>query len=141
MNRVVFLDTCLLGLACSSKNKPNPERVKCIAWLNSLRANGETIVIPEIADYELRRELVRLNLKHPGQWAGHIQRLENLKASNRYLPLSTQMMLKACELWGDLRHRGLATTDDKALDGDLILAAQAIISDAGRGEVIVATTK
>jgi hypothetical protein len=39
-----------------------------------------------------------------------------------------------------LRNKGLPTADDKALDADVILAAQALVSDAGRGEVIVATT-
>lgn len=49
-------------------------------------------------------------------------------------------MLKAAELWAEARKQGKPTADNKALDGDVILASQAILVANLGHEVIVATT-
>jgi len=49
-------------------------------------------------------------------------------------------MLKAAELWAETRNRHRPTADDKALDGDVILAAQAILVADQEKQVVVATT-
>lgn len=49
-------------------------------------------------------------------------------------------MLLAAQFWAQVRQQGKPTTDSKALDGDVILAAQAAIIAVGEREVIVATT-
>ena len=49
-------------------------------------------------------------------------------------------MLKAAELWAQARQDGKPTADSKALDGDVILAAQALLQAQQGYEVIVATT-
>ncbi|MCP2731874.1 hypothetical protein [Limnofasciculus baicalensis] len=49
-------------------------------------------------------------------------------------------MLKSAELWASARKQGKPTADNKALDGDVILASQAILVSNYGHEVIVATT-
>jgi predicted nucleic acid-binding protein len=88
--------------------------------MESLVLHGARIWVPEIADYEVRRELLRAN-KTRG-----IARLDLLKNSIGYLPLTTPIMLKAAELWAQARRSGTPTADPKALDCDVILAAQAL---------------
>ena len=84
-----------------------------------LSANVQ-VLIPEIADYEVRRNLLLANLHKS------VKRLDSLKQFLIYLPLNTSIMLKAAELWAEARKIGKPTADPKALDGDVILAAQAL---------------
>jgi len=58
------------------------------------------IVIPEIADYEVRRELVRA-----GKDRG-IGRLDALKGMIAYAAITTPVMLKAAEFWATARKMG-----------------------------------
>jgi predicted nucleic acid-binding protein len=107
---------------------------ECKLWLDDLPLKGYEVMLPEIADYEVRRELLRA-----GKVAG-IRRLDQLKAAITYRPITTEVMLKAAELWAEAGRRGRPTAGPKALDGDVILAAQAtLVADEGN-EVIVATT-
>jgi predicted nucleic acid-binding protein len=83
-----------------------------------LRGRAE-VIIPEITDYELRRNLLLEGLFES------VRRLDQLKAVLAYLPLSTRAMLQTAELWAQARKDGRATADPKELDVDVILAAQA----------------
>ena len=103
-------------------------------WLQSLPQKGYILMLPEIADYEVRRELIR-----EGKTAG-IRRLDQLKSQIPYRPLTTEVMLLAAQLWADARKRGKPTADSHALDGDVILAAQAILEINASNEVVIATT-
>jgi predicted nucleic acid-binding protein len=115
--------------------KATPLTLECKQWLTSLLAQGEIVVIPEIADYEVRRELLRV-----GKVAG-IRQLDQLKNTLMYIPIETPVMLLAAQLWAKARKEGRSTADPKALDGDVILAAQARFLMANEGnEVIIATT-
>lgn len=49
-------------------------------------------------------------------------------------------MLRAAQFWAQTRQQGRPTADNKAFDGDMILAAQASILDPSSGEPIIATT-
>ena len=132
MSMVILLDAGPLGLITNPR--ASQETRACNQWLESLALKEIEVKIPEIADFEVRRELLRAD-KFKG-----IERLNDLQRYLDYVPLTTQTMLKAAQFWAQVRKQGMPTADDKALDGDVILAAQAIlIQDEGR-EVIIATT-
>ncbi len=133
MSPIVLLDTGVLG-DVTNPNAKRSNNLACLEWLVSLPSRGYEVAIPEIADYELRRELLRVK-KFEG-----IQQLELLKTEVVYLPITTDVMLKAAELWAQVRQDGKPTADPKSLDGDVILAAQALLLAQQEYEVIVATT-
>ncbi|HEY9609091.1 nucleic acid-binding protein [Allocoleopsis sp.] len=133
MSRIVMLDTGPLGMVTNPKTS-SAICQECKLWLDDLPLKGYEVMLPEIADYELRRELLRV-----GKVAG-IRRLDQLKAAITYRPITTEVMIKAAELWAEARRRGRPTADPKALDGDVILAAQARLVAEEGNEVIVATT-
>lgn len=128
-----MLDTGPLGMVTNPKTT-SPVCQECKLWLDSLPQKGYQVALPEIADYEIRRELLRA-----GKVAG-LKRLDQLKAAITYLPITTEAMLLAAQLWAQARQGGRPTADPKALDGDVILAAQAILEAHNRNEVIIATT-
>jgi predicted nucleic acid-binding protein len=129
MSKVVLLDTGPLGMV----SHPRPNRA-IVEWVRTLLQSGAEIVIPEIADYEVRRELLR------AKKAKGVRRLDELKVTMGYVPLTTEAMLKAAEFWAEPRRRGHPTAKDDALDGDVILAGQAATLDVGTDELVIATT-
>ena len=129
---IVVLDASPLGLVSSPKASGANE--ECRHWLRSLLAQSVRVILPEIADYEVRRELLR-----SGRTAG-VRRLDQLKRSLIYQPLTTETMLLAATFWADVRRRGRPTADVSALDGDVILAAQASIASRAGDQVVVATS-
>jgi predicted nucleic acid-binding protein len=129
--RLVFLDTGPLGLVTSPRGKPRSDQ--CRQWVKDLAMAGVRVFVPEIADYEVRRELIHLQAT-AGLW-----RLNQVKATLDYAPITTDVMLRAAELWAMARSDGLPTAGPEALDGDCILAAQAILSVNPNDTVTVAT--
>jgi predicted nucleic acid-binding protein len=129
---LTFLDSGPLGLV--SQSRGTPEALRCRRWVQSLLAARVRVVVPEIADYEVRRELLRV-----GATAG-LARLDVVKSSLHYAPLTTDAMLRAAELWADARRQGKPTASPDALDGDVILAAQALLAGGPGDTVMVATT-
>lgn len=89
-------------------------------------------MIPEIADYEVRRELLRAN-KTKG-----IARLDELARFLEYLPLTTTAMRQAAQFWGQARQQGQPTAGDNTIDGDMILAAQ--VMTLAIPDAVIATT-
>jgi hypothetical protein len=114
VSRIIVLDSGPLGLAARRPNIADVQQM--LAWLATREMSGAMIVVPEIADYEVRRELVRARI------ASGIIRLDILKSRFIYLPISTSAMLRATKFWADVRQQGVPTASPDALDGDCILA-------------------
>lgn len=130
MNQVVFLDSGPLGALCNVHGTPTT--VACTRWLRELSDAGHLFVLPEIADYEVRRELVRLRR------IKSLRRLDRLALQLEYLPLDTAAMRQAAEFWAQARQRGQPTASNDALDSDVILAGQAVSYNARN--IVVATS-
>ena len=132
MKRLVVLDSGPLGLLAHTKL--TGDAIDCTRWMRQVTSAGNQVVIPEISDYEVRRELLRIGLTKG------LLKLESLLTVSgvRYLSIDTPAMRLAANLWADARRYGQPTAAPEALDADVILAAQAIGLTAA-GEVIVAT--
>jgi predicted nucleic acid-binding protein len=125
-----MLDAGPLGLITNPNRSDQSEA--CAYWLQSLVSQGIRVIVPEIADYEVRRELLRAD-KVRG-----IERLDALSGLLEYLPITTSAMRQAARFWARARQQGQPTAGDKTIDGDMILAAQA--ATLGTGDLVVATT-
>jgi predicted nucleic acid-binding protein len=90
------LDTSPLGRI--SHPRPNREIAN---WLERLIREGAIIYIPEIADYEVRRELIRAGLQES------VNRRDRLKSVLNYLPINTDVMLKAAALRAQAPNRAI----------------------------------
>lgn len=116
-----FLDTPLLGAVTN----PFPKSVVVQAiqvWAQQMEAAGHQLIVPAIADYEVRRERERRGA------AASLAELDFFvnDMEGRYLVLTDGALKRAAKLWGELRQRGLPTADAKSLDCDLMLAAQVL---------------
>lgn len=134
MNRVLVLDSTPLGLLFQ-KTKIK-EADDCRDWMADHLRAGVRVVVPEIVNYELRRELIRLG--RPAAVAA----LDafNRAVPDRYLPIATGAMELAAQLWADVRAAGTPTADPHALDVDVILAAQVLHSGLRPQDFVVATS-
>jgi len=108
----LVLDTGVLGQIC------HPRKYQDVrSWFRRAVREHE-LLVSEVADYELRRELLRLG-SH-----GSLARLDELTRELRYLPTTTATWRTAARLWAEQRRGGRVTGD--GLDGDLLIATQAL---------------
>ena len=127
---VVVLDAGPLGLVTNPN--PSPQALACTQWLRTLVLAGTRVIVPEIADYEVRRELLRAN-KPRG-----LALLDALGSKAEFLPITTPAMREAARLWAVARQQGQPTAGDNTIDADMILAGQSLA--LGVPDFIIATT-
>ncbi len=132
MNWLVLLNPGPLGWVTNPRDTDETRR--CNDWLLGLLAAGVQVMVPEIADYEIRRELIRA-----GRTRG-IERLDELANAIGYVTIDTDVMRRAAEFWAQARNQGYTTADDAALNADMILAATAQLLAEGGWSVTVATS-
>ena len=124
MSRTVVLDAGVLSDVVRPVRHEAGRR--CRAWLESVVAAGGVFRVPEIADNEVRRELLR------AEKTASVRRLDALVGSRPgvLLPITTPVMRRAATLWAEARRRGLPTAEAAAIDADVILAAQYLVQIA-----------
>lgn len=135
MARLILLDSGPLDLIVRTPN--HPQVVRCLNWLRSISSTGADVVIPEIAHYELRRELLRIRA------VGSLHRLDRYldpTGGLTYLTPTTGANIKAAEFWALVRQAGIPTASPDALDADALLAGQAALAGLPGDTVTVATT-
>jgi predicted nucleic acid-binding protein len=132
VTRFVLLDAGVIGLHCSSPRLA--EVAACLAWMARMIAARTVVAIPDVTDYEVRRELTRLGAK------AKLTRLDSLRTGLRSIEVSPPAWLQAAEFWAIVRRAGRPTADPQALDGDAILAGIAATFGAPGDLVTIATT-
>ena len=118
MATIVVLDTGPVGVLTNPRLTPVPMAIR--KWLADLLTANRRVILPEISDYEIRRELMR------GRKSQSLTMLNTLANQVEFLPINTPAMRLAADLWAQSRNAGLPTGMSAALDGDVILAAQAL---------------
>jgi predicted nucleic acid-binding protein len=129
MSKVILLDTHPLTQVAHPRVNPKIQK-----WLLLNQENNIVLLVPEIADYEARRELIRTDKKKS------INRLDEIAKTDNFLPLNSETIRKASELWAWIRNQGKTTAHEHSLDGDVILVAQAISQLKFFDEVTIITT-
>jgi predicted nucleic acid-binding protein len=133
MGWLVLLDAGPLGQAARRRGLHDVER--CHLLIAEIQDGGSTVAIPEISDYEVRRELLRLG----GEGQKAIERLDRLGAALGLVPITSGAMREAARYWAEVRRRGQPTSDDRDLDADTILAGIASVAARDGDRVIIAT--
>ena len=108
----LVLDTGVLGQICHPRKYHDVR-----AWFRRAVREHE-FLLSEVADYELRRELLRIDSRQS------LARLDELTRELWYLPTTTATWRSAARLWAEQRRLGRVTAE--GLDGDVLIAAQAI---------------
>jgi predicted nucleic acid-binding protein len=126
-----ILDSGPLGLVTNPQS--SADGLRCNAWLFDTLATGARVVMADISDFEIRRELIRA-----GKARG-LARLDHLAAKLGVLPIDRDVWHRAAALWAQARKQGKPTAAPAALDGDVILAAVAQLAAEDGTTVIVVT--
>jgi predicted nucleic acid-binding protein len=109
----LLLDTGVLGQIC------HPRRHGVVRkWFRSA-VQVHVILLSEVADYELRRELLRIGATRS------LAHLDELTRELVYVPTTTAIWRRAAALWAVARNAGDVTAPPEALDGDVLVSAQA----------------
>ncbi len=128
----ILLDSNPLSLAAAPVR--NTDAAAFAIWSTACLAAGHKFYIPEVIDYELRRELLRAGKTNS------VKKLDDLRTLFRFLPITSPAMLLAADSWAQSRQNRLATGDPKKLDIDVILAAQALTLGVPTGDLIAVTS-
>jgi predicted nucleic acid-binding protein len=114
----LLVDTGVLGQLC------HPRKHADVRMWFGRAVQEHDLLVSELADYELRRELLRLGAVRS------LSRLDELTRELPYVPVTTATWRRAAALWATARNSGNVTAPREALDGDVLVAAQALEESA-----------
>ncbi len=138
---IALLDSGPLSLVTHPKG--GKEAQECKDWLVDILADGHMTLVPEICYYEVRREMKRSELRS-GIPSEGLAKLDSFVEDVGVVPITSEAMRLAGELWAEARHRHQRGAPDPALDADMIRCAQARLInpndwDMAGGKVVIAT--
>ncbi len=122
----LLLDMGVLGQICRPRKHGEVR-----TWLRGA-VRVHAVMISELADYELRRELLRIGATRS------LVRLDELARELLYVPVTTTHWRDVAALWAAALARGVVTAAPDSIDGDVLLAAQA--REAG-GTIVTTNAK
>jgi predicted nucleic acid-binding protein len=122
----LLLDSNILTRLCHPSHEENEPIKEWLARVLALEDSTISVCIPEIADYEVRRGLLHVALRSGRSTTKSLLRLDLLSETLDYLPITTETLRRAAGLWAEARRAGQPTAPPEALDGDVILASQAL---------------
>ena len=128
----VFLDSSTASLLTQRPGKSS-KGDECQNWLVACLRQSFRVHLPEIVDYEVRREYLRANR------ALNLARLDALKLTSRFLSINSDAILRAAHLWAQARNNRQQTAPNMSLDIDVILVAQTLTVGLPIGTFVVAT--
>ena len=123
-------------LSMVTNPKQSAQVLAVVRWMAALRSAGHVIAVPAIADYEVRRELLRANK------ALSLQTLDAFVNNPAvvYLELTDADLKHAARVWALARNQNKTTADPKEIDADVILCAQILNIGLPVTDYVVATT-
>ena len=134
MSRTIFLDSGPLSLITNPKK--TLDTLAVAQWVIAMRAAGHRFIVPAIADYEVRRELIRAVKPRS------VAQLDAFNAAEpgRFLSVTDNALLLAAQFWAHSRNTGTTVADPKELNADVLIAAQAIDTGIASTDFVIATT-
>jgi toxin FitB len=110
MTGLIILDSAPLAFFCNPKNRNDYKK-----FSNFVKSLNFSIGVPEIIDYELRRNLELENFQKS------ISLLSRFQQRRQFIWLESEDLIRAAELWAWCRKKGSPTTENKGIDIDVIL--------------------
>ncbi len=106
---IVFIDTNILGLI-SNENTLFEEAQQCKKWFSTLLRRSVRVITSDLCTYEEMRGLLSSSILNK-EVAPGIKSLEFLRADGflEFLPVSTEALDLAAELWARASARGTPT--------------------------------
>jgi predicted nucleic acid-binding protein len=138
---IIFLDSNILGLLCNVNGLS--EGVACRSWFSTQYNRGSRIVSSDICTYEVRRGLLKASIISPESVPGLLA-LNSIRNDGylEFLPISTEVLDLAAEIWAEAAADGRTTRDDKNIDVDIIISAHyQLLVDTHLGQQVIVATK
>src|SRR5207302_8521664 len=132
---IIVLDTFPTTSVAKRPGRTPSRSDQCHEWIEKCEDAGHTILVPAISYYEALREFERR------QATSQIGRLRAFcLLPTCFIPLTTAHLETAAQLWRHARRGGRPTAANAELDGDVILAAQALSLGVAAPDLTIATT-
>lgn len=139
---IVILDSGILDLLVTPIDEELPKDEKmlmeiyqCTEWFYRLLSRGAYIIVSDICDYEVRRELIRIRSKS-------VLELDKLRSLIEFQEITFATLEKAAELWAEARFISQPNKIKENIDIDCILTAQwYLLKEKYPGRQVIIATK